>query len=87
MPNYLIQASYTDDGLKGVLAKGREPSTSPSATPTPMSSSTCRTTSVAAAAMTVSASGATHAKTTVLLTPADVDEAAKRSVDYVPPGG
>jgi uncharacterized protein with GYD domain len=42
--------------------------------------------SVAAAAMTVSASGAAAAKTTVLLTPEEIDEAAKQSVNYVPPG-
>ena len=43
--------------------------------------------STAAVMMTVSASGAlSNAKTTVLLTPEDVDEAAKKSVDYAPPG-
>lgn len=43
--------------------------------------------SVAAVMMTVSASGAlSNAKTVVLLTPEDVDNAAKQSVDYSPPG-
>ncbi|MGI9085712.1 MAG: GYD domain-containing protein [Aeromicrobium sp.] len=43
--------------------------------------------SVAAVMMTVSASGAlASAKTVVLLTPEDVDEAAQKSVDYAPPG-
>jgi uncharacterized protein with GYD domain len=41
----------------------------------------------AAAAMTVNASGAAVVKTTVLLTPEQVDEAAKRTVEYRPPGG
>ena len=41
----------------------------------------------AAVAMTVTAAGGATAKTTVLLTPEQVDEAAKRSVDYLPPGG
>ena len=41
----------------------------------------------AAVAMTVNASGGAVVKTTVLLTPEQVDEAAKRSVDYLPPGG
>jgi uncharacterized protein with GYD domain len=43
--------------------------------------------SVAAVAMTVNASGAVSAKTTVLLTPEEVDQATQKSVDYTPPGG
>ncbi len=41
---------------------------------------------VAALALTVNAAGGATVKTTVLLTPEQVDEAAKRSVDYRPPG-
>jgi uncharacterized protein with GYD domain len=41
----------------------------------------------AAVAMAVNASGAVALTTTVLLTPEEVDDAAKRSVDYTPPGG
>jgi uncharacterized protein with GYD domain len=43
---------------------------------------------VAAAAMSlaVSASGAVAYKTTTLLTPEEIDEAAKRNVGYQPPG-
>jgi uncharacterized protein with GYD domain len=40
----------------------------------------------AAIALSVNASGAAAVKTIVLLTPEQVDEAAKRSVDYRPPG-
>lgn len=40
----------------------------------------------AAVALTVNASGAAGVKTVVLLTPEEVDAAAKRSVDYRPPG-
>ena len=40
-----------------------------------------------AIALTVNASGAVAVKTTVLLTPEEVDAAANRSVDYRPPGG
>ena len=36
--------------------------------------------------MAVSSSGLTSVKTVVLLTPAEVDEAAKRDVTYTPPG-
>lgn len=43
--------------------------------------------SAAAIAMTVTAAGAARVRTTVLLTPEQVDEAAKRSVEYRPPGG
>jgi uncharacterized protein with GYD domain len=40
----------------------------------------------AAVSMTVGASGAVGAKTVVLLTPEEVDAAAKKTVDYRPPG-
>jgi uncharacterized protein with GYD domain len=40
----------------------------------------------AALAMTVSSSGLVGVRTVVLLTPGDVDEAAKRQVSYRPPG-
>jgi uncharacterized protein with GYD domain len=42
--------------------------------------------SAAAVALTVNAAGGATVKTTVLLTPEEVDAAAKRSVDYQPPG-
>ncbi len=40
----------------------------------------------AAVALTVNAAGGATVKTVVLLTPDEVDAAAKRSVDYQPPG-
>ena len=42
--------------------------------------------SVAAVGMTVNAGGAVSIKTTVLLTPEEVDQATQKSVDYTPPG-
>jgi hypothetical protein len=36
--------------------------------------------------MIVNASGAAKVKMTVLLTPEEVDQATKKSVDYLPPG-
>ena len=42
--------------------------------------------SAAAVALTVNATGAATVKTVVLLTPDEVDAAAKRSVKYRPPG-
>ena len=41
---------------------------------------------VAAVSMAVGASGAASIKTTVLLTPAEIDEAGKKSVGYRAPG-
>lgn len=43
-------------------------------------------TSMAALALTVSASGAVTVKTTVLITPEEVDEVMKKSPSYRPPG-
>ena len=42
--------------------------------------------SATAVALTVNAAGGATVKTVVLLTPDEVDAAAKRSVDYRPPG-
>jgi len=42
--------------------------------------------SATAIALTVNGSGGTNLKTTVLLSPEEVDAAAKRSVEYRPPG-
>ena len=42
--------------------------------------------SATAFALMVNGSGAVKIKTTVLITPEEVDQAAKKSVDYRPPG-
>jgi uncharacterized protein with GYD domain len=42
--------------------------------------------SAAAISMTVAASGAVRVKTTVLLTPEEIDRATEKSVAYRPPG-
>jgi len=42
--------------------------------------------SVAAASLAVSASGLVSTKTTVLLTPEEMDQAMKKQAKYVPPG-
>ena len=42
--------------------------------------------SAAAVALTVSGSGAVHARTVVLLTPEQLDRAAQLRPDYTPPG-
>jgi len=43
--------------------------------------------SVAAASIALAASGAVRSKTTILLTPEDIDSAVKKSPAYTPPGG
>ena len=40
-----------------------------------------------AASLAINAGGAVNLKTTVLITPEEVDEAVKKSVPYRPPGG
>jgi hypothetical protein len=42
--------------------------------------------SVAAASMAIGASGAVNTKTVVLLTPEEIDQAAKKQATYTPPG-
>jgi uncharacterized protein with GYD domain len=105
MPKYLVQASYTADGLKGVLEKGgssRREAVRPMVEALGGSVESFHfafgdadayvildmpdNVSTAAVAMTVNASGAVSAKTTVLLTPEEVDAASQKSVDYTPPG-
>lgn len=44
------------------------------------------TVSVAAASLAINATGGARVSTTVLVTPEQIDEAAKRSVSYRPPG-
>ena len=41
---------------------------------------------VAAVSLMVNASGTANAKVTVLLTPEEVDQATKKTVEYSPPG-
>ena len=44
-------------------------------------------TSAAAVSLTVGAAGLVKLKTVVLLTPEEIDDATKKSIDYRPPGG
>jgi uncharacterized protein with GYD domain len=105
MAKYLIQASYTAQGVEGVQSKG---GTSRRQAVADVASSVGGqlesfyfgfgdhdvwaivdlpdNEAAAAVALTVNAAGGATTKTTVLLTPEEIDEAAKRSVDYRPPG-
>jgi uncharacterized protein with GYD domain len=105
MPKYLIEASYTLDGVKGVQSAGG--SSRRDAVAKVAESVGGRLESfyfafgehdvytvvdlpdneaAAAVALTVNAAGGATVRTVVLLTPEEMDAAAKRSVDYAPPG-
>ena len=106
MPKYLIQASYTQDGVAGVLSKGGSSRRDAIAQMASAAGGQLESLyfgfgdsdvwatvdlpdaeAAAAVVMTVNAAGGATAKTTVLLTPEQVDDAAQRSVSYRPPGG
>lgn len=105
MPKFLIEASYTSDGMKGVLDKGgtarREAvekllsdvgGTLDSfhfafgATDAYVVVDVPDNISAAAVGMVVGSSGMVNLKTTVLLTPEDIDRAAAVHATYTPPG-
>jgi uncharacterized protein with GYD domain len=101
----MVEASYTAQGLKGVLEGGG--SSRPDAVKRMTESlggsleafyfafgdtdvyaviEMPDNVSTAAVAMAINASGSVTVKTTVLLTPEEVDQATQKSVDYAPPG-
>jgi uncharacterized protein with GYD domain len=105
MPKYLIEASYTHEGVKGVQSSGG--SSRRDAVTKAVESAGGRleafyfafgdrdvyviadvpdNESAAAVSLGVNASGGATTRTVVLLTPEEIDAAAKRSVDYRPPG-
>lgn len=105
MPKYLIQASYTAEGVKGLLKDGgtQRRAAAEAAlkgvggrlegfyfafgeTDVFAIADVPDNASAAAVALTVSASGAIHARTTVLMTPEEMDQAAKKMINYRPPG-
>ena len=105
MPKFLIQASYTQAGVKGVQSAGgsaRRDAVAHLAESVGGSLDSFHfafgdsdayvvvdlpdNETAAAVALTVNASGAVVIKTSVLLTPEEVDAAAQRSVEYRPPG-
>ncbi len=106
MPKYLIRASYTQEGVKGLLKEG---GTSRRATVEQVIKGMGGTleafyyafgeddvfviaelpdnASTAALSLAVGASGTVKLNTTVLLTPEEMDQATKKTVNYRPPGG
>ena len=105
MPKYLAHASYTVEGLKGLLKDG---GTKRREVVEQLAKSLGGTVeafyyafgdddlfvifdlqdnvSATTASLVVNASGAAKTKVTVLLTPEEVDQATKKSVNYLPPG-
>ena len=105
MPKYMIQASYTGDGTKGVMNEGGTKRRDTVAANVKAAGGTVEAfyfafgeadtfvivdlpdnTTAAALSMAVNASGVVSLKTHVLLTPEEVDQAAKKSVKYRAPG-
>ena len=105
MPKYLVEASYTVEGVKGVQSAGGSSRRDAIAALAESAGGQLESfyfafgerdvytvvdlpdnESATAVALTVNASGAVKVRTTVLLTPEEVDAAAKRSVEYRAPG-
>lgn len=105
MPKYLVVASYTAEGMKGVLKDGG--TKRQQAAEAAMKSVGGKVeafyfafgdndayvivdapdnASIASGALTIGATGAVTLKTIVLLTPAEIDQAAKKGATYQPPG-
>ena len=105
MPKYLIQASYTVAGTKGLLKDGgTKRRTAVNLLMKQLGGSleafyfgfgdddvyaivdAPDNVTAAAVALTITASGAVKLKTTALLSPDEIDQAAKKSVPYRAPG-
>ena len=104
MPKYLIEASYSAEGAKGVMKRG---GTARRAVVQKMVESLGgrldafyfvlgendvhvildlpENLTAAAISLAVMSTGAARTKTTVLLTPEEIDQAVKTPVDYEPP--
>lgn len=105
MPKYLITASYTAEGVRGLAKDGGTKRRQAAEAAIKSAGGKLEAfyfafgghdayividapdnASVAAASLAVNASGAVQASTVVLLTPEEMDQAAKKTVAYTPPG-
>ena len=105
MPKYLIQASYTEEGAKGLLQEGGSGRRAAveqlirglggrleafyyafGDSDVYLIADLPDNASAAAVSLAVAGSGAVRPRTTVLLTPEEIDQAAKKTVTYRPPG-
>jgi uncharacterized protein with GYD domain len=106
MPKYLIEASYTEEGAKGLMKEGAAARRAEvqrmvenldghlDAFYFVFGQNDVRVlldlpgnVTAAVVSLAVMSTGAVRMKTTVLLTPEELDEAVKTRVDYHPPGG
>ena len=106
MPRYLIRASYTAEGTKGLIKGGggtaRRAAVQEMLRPAGgeieafyyglgdddayVIVSLPDNVTAAAVSLAVNASGAVNLRTTALLTPEEIDQAARKSVNYRAPG-
>ena len=105
MPKYLFQASYTEEGLKGLLKEGGSKRRAAVEEAIKGLGGTLEAfyyafgdtdvftlvdlpdnVSTTAFALITTAAGTAKVKTTVLITPEEVDQATKKTVRYRPPG-
>ncbi len=105
MPKYLLEASYSAEGAKGLLKDGGSKRRKAAEDAVKAVGGKLEAfyfafgehdayviadipdnVSGAAVALAINASGAVTVKTTVLLTPEEVDKASKKSVSYTAPG-
>jgi uncharacterized protein with GYD domain len=105
MPKYLAHASYTTEGLKGLLKDGGSKRREVVEQLAKSLGGTMEAfyyafgdddlfvifdlpdnVSATTVSLVVNATGAVNAKITVLITPEEIDEATKKSADYLPPG-
>ncbi len=106
MPKYLVAASYTADGIAGLVqvgGPGRRAKVTEAIerlggsveafyfalgeTDAYLILDLPDHESATAISLAVNGSGAVRVSTTLLLTPEQMDEATRKSVDYLPPGG
>ena len=105
MPKYLIHATYTADGAKGLLKDGGTKRREAAAAALKSAGATLESfyyafgdadvygvidapdhATMVGASVAINASGAVVIKTTVLMTPEEIDQAVKKTVSYTAPG-
>ena len=105
MPKYLMEASYTTEGTKGLLKDGGSKRRAEMQRLTESLGERLEAfyyalgggdaiaivdipdqVTAAAVALGVKATGAVSPRTTVLLTPEEIDQASQKTVSYRPPG-
>ena len=105
MAKYLVMASYTAEGAKGLLKDGGTKRRQAAEQAIKSAGGKLEAfyfafgdsdafvvidapdhASVAAASLAINASGAVRSRTVVLLTPEEIDQAAKKRTTYTPPG-